>query len=139
MDNWHLVNEWHNYMLQPGDGTMYRLGFCYYPENPEQAYVLDEGVGPDAHEEYIKFYINMPGGTGMGVVMIVSLKDFPDGFHLIGYLRDHGLREIHIYTLIAVLQALKVLVDDPNNLAGACTSMLETRHLIYEFHKGQDK
>jgi hypothetical protein len=134
---WDNKNMWvtnldHHYMMQPGDATMYRFGFCHYPEDPEQAYVLDEGVGPNAREEYIKFWINMPSATGIGALHLAQLEFFPEHVYLIGYLQSpgHGFTKVNKYTIVAVLLALKVLVKNPDFVEEAAQAMMKARDVI---------
>jgi len=122
----------HNYKMEPGDGTMYRFGFQEFPKG--LAYTMDSGVGYDG-DEYVQFWINMPGGTGVTTVMKASLRHFimDPQKHLIGYLQSHGMQHVHEYTLIACTLALAVLYENPRNLNEAALAMLETSNILAEW------
>jgi hypothetical protein len=119
-------------MLQPGDGTLYRFGFCYYPQDEEESYVLDSGAG---YPDYVKAYINMPGGVGLGVVPLFQLKYFPEQTHMLNYLSGQGFHDVYPYTLVAVLLALKVLVENPQNVQAASEAMLAAQEIIMSLNK----
>jgi len=136
--NYHTTNEEHHYLLQPGDGTAYRFSFQYYPEGimdvdgypAHKANVLDSGVGDGSN--YVRISINMPGGSGIGCVMRNPLSCFgTEGDTLTGYLKSHGLGNVNDYTLVAVLFAVKVLVNDPEDLLDATAEMLKARTFNY--------
>lgn len=132
MNSSHLAHEVHDYMLQPGDGTLYRFGWSKFPED-ESAYTLASGVGGDSGtQDYIRFWIDMPGGTGIGVLPVWDLKTFPESTHVIGYLQGHGFQKVYIYTLIAVVMALKALIDSPENIDLACEYMRYTPTVLDE-------
>lgn len=120
--NMHVVTELHNYMFQPGDATLYRMAFSFYPIDAEEAYVLSPGVGHHPGE-YIKLFIDMAGGTGVGVIMRNALMDFPEHNHIVGYLQSHGFGHVDKYTLLAVLSAVKVLIDNPEAINDAAKAM----------------
>jgi hypothetical protein len=133
--NMRVANIWYSYMLQPGDGTLYRFGFCYYPDDMEECYVLDSGVN---RTDYIKVFINMPGGHGIGAVPLFQLKSFPEYTHMLGYLAGVGFNDVYPYTLIACLLALKVLVPNPGYLEEAAKAMLQAQEIVIRIQGADD-
>jgi len=120
----------HNYLMQPGDGTLYRFGFAEYPRGKDlfkygDAYILESGVS-GAPDEYIWFYINMSSGGGVGCALKSSLRDFLDAYpmHYFNYQKSHGFYHVNDYTLAAILLALGVLIDDPSDVNAAARAML---------------
>jgi hypothetical protein len=118
-----------NYLMMPGDGTMYRFGWQRVIQG-DSAYAYDSGIGDG--EGWIWFYINMPSGTGVSLIEHVEVKsyvdhpeyrDVTDDYHL-----SHGMRSIVPYTFRAVLLALSVLVDEPHHLEKAAKKMMELQH-----------
>jgi len=123
--NQHIEGKWHMYMMQPGDATVYRFGFMYYPNSTIESYIIDSGVGPDARETYIKFYIHGGYSNGITVCRKYEILHFPEqGTSILGYLKGHGMKDVVDYTLKAVLLALKVLIIDPEDLERAAKYML---------------
>jgi len=99
-----------SYVLQPGDATRYEFTIVWLP---------DINLFPTE----VLVAVHMGGGRFNGSV-IASIYDLreADRFYL-SYL--HGkMPNMDRYTAFAILLAAGVLVDDPNNLTGACEAML---------------
>jgi hypothetical protein len=133
--NYTIETKAHNYLMMPGDGTMYRFGFQFYPETSKldglynDAYVLDSGIKNG--KGYIQAWINMSSSSGFGCIRLDDLAEFaPDSQYLVGYLRSHGFEHVYIYTLVAVLLALKHLVVTPDILEYAAQAMLDAPRYI---------
>jgi hypothetical protein len=127
-----VVNEMYNYMMMPGDGTLYRFGFCFYPKDQEDAYVLDSGVGEHPDMFYIKLFVNMPYGTGIACVRKDEILHFPEwGIHVVGYLKGHGLEKCNDFSIVAILLALKVLIIDTNDIERAARYMMDARKVLF--------
>lgn len=124
------------YMMQPGDGTCYRFSITKFPLAPNEAYVIDPGVGNDA-EAFVLLTINMPGGCGTGTIGIESLMNLGEtnangrvSTHLLDYAASHGFQSVNGYTLAAVLLACRRLVLEGTNLKDAAAEMLRAPHLL---------
>ena len=144
------------FALQPGDGTLYRFAFgrlesafsSVYegpegvdlsPDEPAVFYEKVQGVGPmfsgvGDGSEYVQVLIRMPHWQGIYEVtessVLICGKD--DGFcrmhaqYLKGHMSDGG----YLYTIVAVLLALSVLLEDPYDLEGACKAMLRAPEVL---------
>lgn len=117
MNNEEIVNKIHNYMMQPGDGTLYRFSI--------QRDCGDYVFSPDADPRNVWLAINMPGGCGVGLVPKRMLRVHKVGDGLDGYMRSNGMGAVDHYTLRAVLLAATVLAFDPHNIDRAAQKMLE--------------
>jgi hypothetical protein len=137
-----IENTSYNYLMMPGDETAYRFGFQFYPlgklsNGQYNAYILDSGV--KGGEEYIQFWVNMPSGKQISCVSLYALENFGSkGLHLVDYLREHGMDQVHIYTLVAVLLALRHLIKDPKDKEVAAKAILETPAIISKYASEKD-
>jgi len=137
MNNLVIENKIHNYMMKPGDGTVYRFSIQFFPDTKEwckygDAYILASGVGADAPEQYAWISVYMPAGCGVAVIRLGSLKEFeehPGWLH--GYLQTHGMGAVDNYTLSAVLLAASVLIDDLSDIENAKVAMLRVPQLDF--------
>ena len=147
MNNFVVENKAMHYLMQPGDGTVYRFSVEKYPNESLQggdgytlnaAYVLEAGVGDGT--AYVRFSINMPSGRGIGCVAKDALAEWlrSPSMHLIGYLHGHGCGSVNEYTLVAVLFALTALVPHPKDITEAAGRMLLTqKFLIDQYNKNR--
>lgn len=134
----------HHYMMQPGDGTVYRFGWSNYPIGKiaipmddhlfeiDKSYIMDSGVGDG--KSYVWFYINMAYQSAVGCIMKDTLLRFGvnpiDERHAIGYLKGHKLGEINTYTLVAVLLGLGIAIAHSEDLDLIERNMLRARKTV---------
>lgn len=111
-------NNIYNYMMQPGDGTMYRFSI----QQVNGSYAISSAASDDS----IWLAINMPGGCGVSVIPKRMLEDSG----LDGYLRLNGMGAVYPYTLKAVLLAASVLAFDPHDTERAAEKMLKAGYLL---------
>ena len=116
------------YMMMPGDGTKYRFGYSRVSmcDNPV---IIGDGVTMNP-SDYIWFYVDMRGGCGVSIVHKSGVRQVAREPHIIGYLQGKGMDNVDEYTLIAVLLALSVLIDEPSNLEDAAKKMLNAGHIL---------
>jgi len=129
--NLHTHNQWNHYLIEPGDATAYRFGFCYFPAEPKEAYILDSGVGLEPRDSYIMAYIKMPYGTGICTLLIGQVTTLAFHKYVAGYARGHGWDHVNAYTLRAVLFALSVLIVNPEAIDEAAQLMLKAGETDY--------
>lgn len=139
MQNWQTQTQFFNYLMQPGDGTLYRFGFATFPDTKRKcpwgdSYILEGGVAHNP-KGYIFAYINMPSGTGIGTIMLENLEYFPEHTYYIHDLQSHDFRHVDTYTLIAILLALKILISNPEDIVAASDAMLAAAGIVSEFVK----
>lgn len=128
--NKHVTSETHNYMMQPGDCTLYRFGFAELPDHPDTL-VLASGVGNN-DKEYLWVYIQMPGGSGCGVMGKWEIWHIFECPRHLDYLSTHGFEAVTSYTLAAVVLALGELMQRPGNLDQAAERMLKASELLQD-------
>ena len=130
MENRSIENDAFNYMMQPGDGTMYRFTIQFMPI--VEKYVLDGAESSNC----IWLAINMPAGTGVGIIGKSQLKYFADGNNdnLVDHLRSNGFKGVNDFTLVAVLFAASILAIDPENVDVAAAEMLKAREFLMKLY-----
>jgi len=106
-------------MLEPGDATRYE--FSLTPCDNHGGAI--SGVG-DGHD-YMTLVLHSPG-TGSYEVSSSFLRD-PQKHRAI-YLLPHF--RCLPYAIMAILLACSVLVDDPDNVTGACEQMLRVSEYL---------
>lgn len=111
----------YNYVMEPGDSTLYRFFYGYVPLGAQKmltrnavindAYIISSGIS-DTPESWIQVGINMPSGSGLGVINKETLRRWPDNGSAFYDMRSsgHGFTNVDKYVICAVLFALKVLV-----------------------------
>jgi len=104
----------HSYVLEPGDGTRYWFHFSRL-----------------AKENYLLVIEDPISGWGAGVINRPNLRGAIKDKWL-GYVRylaekAHGFNQTHKYTLVAVLEAVDVLLEDVEAVEEAKKAMLNAR------------
>lgn len=136
------INHVRHYLMNPGDGTMYRFSIEWFPgDDNTTSYVMNDGVLPD-QTQYILLTINMAHGVGYGCVYIPSIQAFgePDpernnlpDTRLMSAMAMQGFGSVNSYTLCAVLLACKVLVQhlEADNVSAAAEAMLRVPEILH--------
>lgn len=107
------------YMLEPGDGTHYEFSLfeCYGHNGTIR------GVGNGSG--YVGLILHGPG-SGAYELRIDSVRN--PQWHYVDYLSQYF--KAAPYTLTAILLAIGVLVDQPDNVEAAMDAMLKTPELL---------
>jgi len=126
-----LASDAHNWLdlhwfeLEPGDATHYAFGYANIPEqNAIDGYAFS---GAD-NGEYVLVIIGMSRTNGSYPIMRDSISH-PQR-HTAQYLA--GKINGDVYTCMAVLLALSVLLDTNTNTYSAKKAMLRTREVLSE-------
>lgn len=106
------------YLLEPGDATRYTF------------YLLDA-----ASKDYRELVIDMGRSSLAYPIGLFSLRN-PD-WHEMAYLSDK-FPNADRYTIMAVLLACAILVDEPDNLTKAAENMLHTRVIMAEYYRAME-
>jgi len=111
------------YMLQPGDATRYVFGLAnLIPGCGPVISGVGDGVG------YFILAIMTGYSSGVAILGDWMVKDVQP--HDLGYAKSHGMKDVNEYTLAACMLAASVLLDDPDNIEGACAAMLKAPELL---------
>jgi len=121
------------YMIQPGDATRYTFSLTHLDS-------FDDGIGFDEdyigidniqeciagiNQDYVKLTVEMGDCCGTYEFRKESLRH-PEENHFFGYARNK-FPHVDEYTLMAILLAVSVLVDEPDNLVKAAEKMLKVK------------
>jgi len=144
----YATSKIHCYRLQPGDGTQYVFGFMYpdqtdagirYDTEPDMNHIVDGNIaqkiegfdtteivanaflGLGEGQSYVMFYVDCGGGTAFTYIDRLQLKNLTN--YVISGVHSR-LRGIDRYSVVAVLLALEILVEEPRNVMGATFNML---------------
>jgi len=107
------------YMLEPGDATRYEFSMTPCADHGN----MISGIGNDGG--YVTLVLHSPGFGGYEVH-----EDFlrNPAKHQAMYLQPHF--KVGLYTIMAILLACSVLINDPDDLTGACEKMLKVHEFL---------
>jgi hypothetical protein len=105
-----------NYLIEPGDGTLYRFSYGHVPVNRAEMgylgaqYIIASGISQEP-EDWILVGIQMTN-AGLGVINRRDLAHWPayDNAYYNMKSPGNGFEHVDNYTCIAILFALKALV-----------------------------
>jgi len=144
------------YALEPGDGTRYQFGIInfqysfetgfrfesektdtkvndYFVRTPVSYREGDSGVvfqGIGSGRDYVLVIVDMPSGQGVYPIMKQALLEIDR--HTVNYYKGHTNDRMMSSTIAAILLAVSVLWQDPNNIQGALEEMLRWPEIFKE-------
>jgi len=116
------------YHLEPGDGSAYEFSITDWDLEENVSNGTVQGIGSG---DYVTLTIHRPYTSVGSYEVSKCMLRYPHA-HDVAYLRSpgHGFETSVKYTLAAIMLAAGVLVDNPNNLDGACEEMLRAPQVL---------